>query len=232
MSTATETETTTCEGCGKEFAYQAATFRGNTLPPPSKCDDCEDADEAKQQAEEAAEQARARFDRRMKAARLPSTLLEVPYPDNAHEAVRQWGAAEIQGLCLTGTVGVGKTHLAAAATWDRLNRESIRWVRTAQLLTHLRSGFGESDSATAKAIIAGTGGIVLDDIDKVNPTEFGREVLFCAIDGRVQEGTPLLVTTNLTLGEIGNRLGEPVASRLAGYCRTVSIQGEDRRVAA
>jgi len=231
MSTTAETEKTTCEGCGKEFAYQPATFRGNTLPPPPQCGDCDDSDEAKQQAEEAAEQARDRFHRRVKAAQLPSTLLEVAYPDNTHEAVREWGAGKIQGLCLTGTVGVGKTYVAAAATWDRLHRESIRWVRTAQLLTHLRSGFGESDSVTAKQIIAGTGGIVLDDLDKVNPTEYGREVLFCAIDGRVQEGSPLLVTTNLTLGQIGDRLGEAVASRLAGYCRTVSMQGDDRRVA-
>jgi len=231
MSPTTETEKATCEGCGKEFDFEPVSFRGRALAPPSKCTECDEADEKKRQAEEAREQAEARFQHRAKSARLPSTLRAVTYPDGTPDAVRRWGAGEIQGLCLTGSVGVGKTHLAAAATWDRLHQEPIRWVRTAQLLTHLRSGFGQSDSDAAKAVIAGVGGIVLDDLDKVNPTEYGREVLFCAIDGRVQEGAPLLVTTNLTLGEIGDRLSEAVASRLAGYCRTVEIQGDDRRVA-
>jgi IstB-like ATP binding protein len=231
-ATATATKSAICSACGSDFEYEPViAYRSREeLPPPSRCGECETKREERYWLEVEAEREMECFARRVKGAQLPRRLLRVPYPANTPQAVREWGAGKIDGLCLTGNVGVGKTHLAAAACWHRLHREPIRWVRVAQLLTQLRAGFGDEDANAAKQVIAGTGGIVLDDLDKVNPTEFGREVLFCAIDGREQEGTPLLVTTNLSMNELGNRLGGAVASRISGYCKVLRVEGQDRRL--
>lgn len=162
------------------------------------------------------------------ALRRKSFLGAPPGPPT--DAARRWADGEIAGLCLTGNVGVGKTWLAAAAAWQRLQTQPLQWVSVARMMSQLRSGFGSEDKAKADRIVSGVGSIVLDDLDKVNPTEYGKEILFAAIDGRVAEGSSVLVTTNKSLSELGKLFGAPVASRLAGYCETVQMVGPDRRM--
>jgi DNA replication protein DnaC len=72
--------------------------------------------------------------------------------------------------------------------------------------------------------------LVLDDFDKVKPSEFGTQQIFTAIDSRVQAGVPLIVTANLRLGEVVERYGEPIGSRLAGHCTQLVLDGPDRRL--
>ncbi len=236
MTTATEQAETTCDDCGKTFPYTVATFKGVTVPPPPKCDDCEDADEEREAAEEREERVRKAFESRVDRAKLPKLLRGIEYPENTRETIRRWGAGEIQGLYLTGPYGVGKTHLAAAACWDRLHREPVRWVSVARLVMQSKLGFGEKEAAEAKSVVTAAGGIILDDIDKIAPTEYGREVLFTLVETRYQEGAPILVTANLTVGELGDRIGGEhggsLASRLAGYCDLLQLTGDDRRLAA
>lgn len=146
------------------------------------------------------------------------------------DAARRWAAGETRGLCLTGPVGVGKTWLAGAAAWARLQDHPLQWVSVARMMSQLRSGFGSEAKANADRIVTGTGSIVLDDLDKASPSEFGKEVIFAAIDGRVAEGSSILVTTNKALSQIEALYGAPVASRLAGYCEVVRMAGADRRL--
>ncbi len=194
-------------------------------PVGPKCPAC--------QAHEAEERSK-RFATRLEQSELPAALHELHLseasPGPAADAAKAWATGGIQGLCFTGNVGVGKTWLAAAATWERLKEHSVRWVSAARLMSELRSGFNSKAKAQADRIIAGNGAIILDDLDKVNPTEYGREVMFTTIDGRVEAGAPLLVTTNEAMSDIALRLGDPIASRLAGYCRVVRMTGEDRRL--
>jgi DNA replication protein DnaC len=60
------------------------------------------------------------------------------------------------------------------------------------------------------------------------------EKLQAAIDGRMENGVPLLVTTNLSLRQIAEKYpqpeGEAIASRLFGYCRAFRVDGVDRRM--
>jgi DNA replication protein DnaC len=81
------------------------------------------------------------------------------------------------------------------------------------------------------ATLTGTSALVLDDLDKTRPTEYGAEQIFLAVDGAVTSGRALLVTTNLGLGQLAGKwpqpFGEAIASRLAGYCKVV-YHGFDR----
>lgn len=194
-------------------------------PRGPKCADCQEHEQA-----ERAKRLQTRIDR----SELPGPLLGLSINDAiqgaATDAAWKWAHGELPGLCLTGPVGVGKTWLAAAATWHRLQTYGVRWVSAARLMAQLRSGFNSKAKAKADEIITGAGAIVLDDLDKVSPTDYAREVIFAAIDGRVEEGAPVLVTTNKSMSEIGEQLGDPVMSRLAGYTRVVKMQGEDRRI--
>lgn len=182
-------------------------------------------------AEYEREQKSARLESRIANSGLPLPLRGTTYPlGPVAEVAKQWAAGEVSTLVLTGPVGVGKTYLAAAACWDRLQSQPTRWVSVARIMLQLRAAFGDENRAEALKVLTGESAIVLDDLDKVNPTEDGRSAIFTAIDARIEQGSPLLVTTNLDMSEIGKRYGDAVMSRLRGG-QVVRMQGADRRVA-
>lgn len=169
---------------------------------------------------------------RISKSGLPLPLHDNPWPDTEPaKAAREWAKGERNGLVLTGEVGVGKTYLAGCATWEMLKRRSVSWVSVAALMTRLKASFDDEDRARSIYVVQGEGPLVLDDLDKANPTEFGKEILFAAIDQRIIHGSPLLVTTNLPMGALADRMGDPIASRLAGL-KPIEMVGTDRRLAA
>lgn len=235
-----------CQDCGGEtFAFIAVVHRSGPIDdehPDGRwarevelggelCETCCDRRDAEQWILER----RADHDRNLEGSYLPAKLRGITFDGftqpEAVDLAKRWGEGTLQGLCLTGDVGVGKTWLAAAAMWPMLYRRRVRWVDTAQLVSSLRASFDDAHRAESMRVITGNGPAVFDDLDKVNPTEFVREVLFGAINARVAQGSPLLITTNEPISALGDRLGPPIMSRLAGYCTVVEMLGADRRVA-
>jgi DNA replication protein DnaC len=173
--------------------------------------------------------------RRLRASGLPAALQKLtfertPAPEDATLAARRWAAGEIQGVLLFGSIGGGKTGLAAAATMGRLRLEPVRWVSVPSLIARSLASFGSDERGDAIAELTGGGTVVLDDLDKVKPSAWVLAQLFVAIDSRVASGAGLFVTTNLRPKEIAATLGEPIASRLAGHCTVRQVNGKDRRL--
>lgn len=238
--------TTLCSSCGDEaysyairLRYRTDRSRGNpqgedfreAVLGGDRCDLCSDRAERHSDQEEAF----AVHDRNLEGSNLPARLRGVDFSGfpqrEAVESAKRWSTGRLAGLCLTGDVGVGKTWLAAAAMWPLLFRRRVRWVDTAQLLTSLGASFGDEHRAVALRVVAGSGPAVFDDLDKVNPTEYARQALFAALNARTAAGSPLLVTTNVPISGLGEILGKPIMSRLAGYCEVVEMVGPDRRIA-
>jgi IstB-like ATP binding protein len=179
-----------------------------------------------------------RVDRRRSSSEIPTDLRGLPRPENdsgPSGAASAWAAGKLRGLTLTGSVGVGKSYLAARAAWWRMEHEALRWLSVPVLFARLGASFSDEGRQDALRVLVGTTALVLDDIDKTRPTEYAAEQLFCAIDARVTEGAGLLVTTNLVLSVLAERFPEPygeaIGSRLAGYCETFAMIGPDRRLA-
>ena len=175
---------------------------------------------------------------RLKASGLPSTLSGLSFDDlrrddenrEAIELARRWATGEVTGAVLSGPVGVGKTFVAAVAVNDMARRRSVRWLSVARMLTQATAGFRHpSRDEITDVLTSPRLALVLDDIDKVSPTRYAQTVLFQAIDERVNEGTPLLITTNLSYHHLRENYGEAIASRVAGYCEAARIGGADRR---
>lgn len=230
----------TC-GCGEEFTVDLEGSESRWLAAMvrrSKCQDCSDRlDREQEEAErrEARESRRARcqMPRRLRGETLAHLAEKAKAGQTeALDAAEEWVRGHIDGLMLTGPTGTGKTRIAAAACWSRLESSSCSYVSVSHAMTQLAGSLTDDGRKEAIRRFHGTGAVVLDDLDKCRPSEYGREQIFAAVDAREQEGSPLLVTTNLTPSELADRFGEPLASRLAGYCETVEVAGADLRIAA
>jgi len=247
MPTTTMTTPDTCHRCGTKLPEREipADFNARMAEMlarlPRHCDPCVkelQAEEAEEAERERAEEAARLLASRRDQAEMPRELAAITFDDidvdddnrEAVEAARAWGKGELTGLLLGGNVGVGKTWLAAAAVNERLHLRRVRWFSVARLMAQARAGFGASAREELNDVLLnGRLALVLDDIDKANPTDYTREILFELIDERINEGTPLIVTTNRSGKELKKIYGEPILSRLIKHCTWCKIEGGDRR---
>lgn len=236
--------------CGMEFDLVSDEDPAPVIPgsdPPKRrkagvnlagaaiCPSCEQAmdDEQERDARESAVRERVR------ESHLPADLRGFTFEEmiakgkrgEVIEAARTWASGKgTRGLLLHGRAGAGKTRLAATAAWDRLQARPIRYVSVAILIAQISASFSDKGRAEAVGVLVGKGPLVLDDLDKVAPTEWIRGQLFTAIDARVQAGSALLVTTNLEPVKLRERYGEAITSRLLGYCDVHELVGPDYRL--
>jgi DNA replication protein DnaC len=240
------TMTGTCE-CGDTVERGIVTGLAADLlnDLPFTCDPCYERAEADRERLEHAEQReRAKRDAAQRLANcgLPLNLraIELDALDRtgcgeAIDAARQW-ATHGGGLVLTGPFGIGKTTIAAGALRLRLEQgRRGRWASAPLLMAHLGSGFDTPQRQGALHTLTGSrSALVLDDADKVRPTEYGAEQVFLAVDGAVTNDRPLLLTTNLSVGELAAKwpqpYGEAIVSRIVGFCQVVPLTGTDRRL--
>jgi len=132
-------------------------------------------------------------------------------------------AQDPQGLALlTGVPGAGKTTLAAAVVAESLAVRgvgSVRFVSERDYLDSIRRGFDDSRGGISTSLLPAdhprnVALLVLDDLGASRLTDWGAGELAGLIEHRHAAGLPMLITSNLSLGEIGSRIDGRVASRL------------------
>lgn len=207
---------------------------------PAVCDECvarAEQQDAERSERETAERRAAEIAERVRRSGLPAkhhlTVDALDHPALVVGAARRW-AQHGGGLLLTGRFGRGKTFVAGAAAFTRLQSRPVVWTSAPLLFARLGTGLGTEQRDWALQTLSGREALVLDDVDKARPTEYGAEQVFLAIDQRCEHETPLLVTTNLSVSGLADRwpepYGEAIASRLAGYCEALRVEGSDRRL--
>ena len=119
-------------------------------------------------------------------------------------------------LLLTGGFGCGKTHLAAAIANEvvSLGVETL-FLTVPDLLDWLRYTFSSDDATYESRFeeIRNIRFLVLDDLGTQNATSWAREKLFQIINHRYIKKLPTVVTTNLSLKEIDDRISSRLQDR-------------------
>lgn len=133
-------------------------------------------------------------------------------------------------LVLMGTYGCGKTHLAAAIANACVEFGMTTFFLTVpDLMDWLRNSFDSKDTSFEERFeeIRNVGLLVLDDLGAQNTTKWANEKLFQIIDYRYARKLPLVVTTNLTMEDMDER----IRSRLQDpdLCTRVRISAPDYR---
>lgn len=138
---------------------------------------------------------------------------------------------EGKGLLLFGTVGTGKTFLAACAA-NALIDQGIpclvtNFARIANEVQGLFEGKQEYYDNLNKFPL-----LVIDDLSAERKTEYMQEIVFNVIDARYRANLPIIVTTNLTREELmhpSDLSYQRIFSRLFEMCTPIEVSGKDRR---
>ena len=149
---------------------------------------------------------------------------------------------ERKGLILVGNNGVGKTHLACSIANELIkNGIPIIYGTLINLLAELKNTYDVYNNISEMKIIKlyeKVDLLIIDDLGKEKPSEWGLEKLFTIINSRYENNLPVIITTNYDQNSLINRLsinGEietvnSIISRLYEMCYLVKIEYRDHRI--
>jgi DNA replication protein DnaC len=154
------------------------------------------------------------------------------------------------GLLLTGSIGVGKTHLAVGILQSLVAERGATglFYDYRDLLKQVQNSYNRQVAATELEILAPVFDaevLVLDELGASKPTDWVWDTVAHILNTRYNDRRTTIITTNyanfaplgtepaprVSLREetLGDRIGERMRSRLQEMCVVVEMQGEDFR---
>ena len=149
---------------------------------------------------------------------------------------------EKKGLILVGNNGVGKTHLACSIANKLIeNGIPVIYGTLINLLAELRNSYDTDNDISEMEIIKlyeNVALLIIDDLGKEKPSEWGLEKLFTIINSRYENNLPVIITTNYNQNSLVERLSlngeietaKLIISRLYEMCYLVKIEDIDHRI--
>lgn len=134
-------------------------------------------------------------------------------------------------LLLRGPTGVGKTHLSLAIAGTVMQRGySVVYGPVQKLLHRLeKEHFGRAEG-NSEEVLSSCDLLILDDVGTEFSSSFYTSALYNLINGRMLEGKPTIISTNLNQKELTDRYGEAIASRITGTFQPLVCVGSDIRL--
>jgi DNA replication protein DnaC len=156
-----------------------------------------------------------------------------------------------KGLLFTGSIGVGKTHLAVGVLQRLVRERGVRglFCDYRELLKNIQNSYNPQVNSTElellKPVFAAEV-LVLDDLGAQKPNEWVWDTVALILNTRYNDKLSTIITTNypdLAAGNgaktdaeraareptLGDRIGDRMLSRLAEMCIRVEMTGKDFR---
>ena len=139
-----------------------------------------------------------------------------------------------RGLFISGEVGLGKTFLLSAIC-NSLVEAGVPtlYVVFSDLIGEIKRSFsGETRSVSESSLMdaARTAEVlILDDLGAEQVTEFVTNRLFDIVNHRRIHQKPLVLSSNLSIEELGTLYGPRISSRINEMCNPLTLYGKDIR---
>jgi DNA replication protein DnaC len=156
-----------------------------------------------------------------------------------------------RGLLLTGSIGVGKTHLAVGILQALVSRRGATglFVDYRDLLKQVQHSYNPQVASTEMQILSPVFEaevLILDELGASKPTDWVWDTVAHILNTRYNDRLTTIITTNyanfaplstlpvetgrsMREDTLGDRIGERMRSRLQEMCVVVEMQGEDFR---
>jgi DNA replication protein DnaC len=156
---------------------------------------------------------------------------------------------EGRGLLLTGSVGVGKTHLAVGIVHALIAEKGVHalFCDYRELLKRIQESYNPQVASTELQILTPifeAEVLILDELGAQKPTDWVWDTVALILNTRYNDKRTTLITTNypnapaalarsadkvIREETLGDRIGERMRSRLAEMCVEVEMRGNDLR---
>lgn len=153
--------------------------------------------------------------------------------ERAHEAQdRRWQTINATGLILQGNYGTGKTLLAYSIL-KRLQADGMTgfYVTVPNLFNAFSDRQNQLNVSLALAKLTMVTCLILDEIGVQSGSEYEKKRLFEIIDGRIKNGRPTILITNLDKTELTGLLTCRVMDRVRTSVYPLTFTGRSRRSA-
>lgn len=133
-------------------------------------------------------------------------------------------------VLMSGGTGLGKTHLSLSIAREVLEKGyGVIYGSVPELLRKIeREHFGRSEGDTASALQEAQL-LILDDLGAEFESKFYTAALYGIINNRLNAALPTIVNTNCGFGELNERYGERITSRLMAMEQLIFV-GSDVRI--
>ena len=230
--------------CGTHGEYSAVMLRGGGV---SGCPICASDKRDMEELERKRFQFRtlqrdaAKIPKRFTDKSFASFLVSSPAQrvalDACMEYVDNFSKHKREGRCmlLLGKVGTGKTHLATSAASALINEHLVKAIyRTVgSVIGDIKATFSDKSGETEAHImreLIGADLLVLDEVGATKQSEFELVTLFSIINGRYEQGRPMIIVSNLSPAELNDALGVRCVDRIReNGCIGVAFEWESQR---
>ena len=171
----------------------------------------------------------------LKACGVPIRFLDIP--------IKKIESAK-ESYFITGACGTGKTHVAVGAlkyfvkqipcdqfVMIQQDFTGAIFITAPELLMKIRSCFSldECEDVIVRRY-SNVPFLVLDDLGVEKTSDWALQTLYIIINNRYSNCLQTIITSNFSIEEIGEKLGDRIASRIAGMCKIMKLTGKDRRL--
>lgn len=138
-----------------------------------------------------------------------------------------------KGLLMTGTSGNGKTHTLIGTCRDALARGRVAaWHNFPDFISRVQDSYSDWDGPGRSEIIRQVCQheiVLLDDLGHERQSADVTSITYELVDNLYRERKSLILATNLSFEEMGQRYDLAVVDRLRHMCEVVVMDGGSRR---
>jgi len=144
-----------------------------------------------------------------------------------------------RGMYIHGSVGVGKTY-SSYAIYNHVREQKlpVKLIKSSRLTEATKEQFQgnsfsedvEENKNILKDIKEFKGLLIIDDIGTEKLTENSIAVYLACIDNRYENEYPTIYTSNLSLDELKERIGDRIVSRIYEGSNVFLLEGTSKRL--
>lgn len=140
-----------------------------------------------------------------------------------------------KNLILTGNFGTGKTLLMSILS-NRLTGDyafRVCYINAVDLINEIKDSFNTATKITTKDVLnryISADFLFIDDIDKLNATDYVRELMYSIINARYESESPVVISSNNPIEVLDEQFfGEAVVSRLLEKSTLIQFKSKNAR---